>query len=142
MVNCIPSVLPFISKCAIFALSNHHAMANKNEKSRSIPCRQSDNLELDSDLVQDLACEPLILLQTVPSESVIETSGDLIHYMVMSMGMFARRFKLTRREACNYLARFKGLEFSIRNYEVEHQLSLQECVDDMAAICRKNGGII
>lgn len=117
-------------------------MANKNEKSRSIPCRQSDNLELDSDQVQDLACEPLIMLQTVPSESVIETSGDLIHYMVMSMGMFARRFKLTRREACNYLARFKGLEFSIRNYEVEHQLSLQECVDDMAAICRKNGGII
>lgn len=71
-----------------------------------------------------------------------KVSHDVIHYVVMSLGMFARQKKLTKREACNYLARYKGLEFSINNYEAEHQLSLQDCVDDMAAICRKNGGII
>lgn len=69
-------------------------------------------------------------------------SSDVIHYMVMSLGLFARQYKLTRKEACNYLSRFRGLEFSINNYEVEHQLSLQDCVDDMAAICRKNGGAL
>lgn len=69
-------------------------------------------------------------------------SADMIHYIVMCLGMFARKYKLTKREACNYLSRFKGLEFSIRNYEAEHQLSLQECVDDMAAICRRNGGAV
>lgn len=67
-------------------------------------------------------------------------SSDVIHYIVMSLGLFARQYKLTKKEACNYLARFKGLKFSIDNYEAEHQLSLQECVDDMAAICKKNGG--
>ncbi len=65
-----------------------------------------------------------------------------IHFIVMSMGMFARQYNLTKKEACNYLSRFKGLEFSINNYEVEHQLSLQDCVDDMAAICLKNGGAV
>lgn len=65
---------------------------------------------------------------------------DAIHYIVMSLGMFARQHNLTKREACNYLSRFKGLEFTINNYEVEHQLSLQDCVDDMAAVCRRNGG--
>lgn len=69
-------------------------------------------------------------------------SSDVIHYIVMSLGMFARKYKLTKKEACNYLSRFKGLDFSIRNYEVEHQLSLQESVEDMAAICRRNGGLV
>lgn len=68
------------------------------------------------------------------------TSSDQIHYTVMCLGQFARQYRLTKREACNYLSRFKGLAFSIDNYEVEHQLSLQDCVDDMAAICRRNGG--
>ena len=69
-------------------------------------------------------------------------STDIIHYIVMSMGMFARQYKLTKKEACNYLSRFKGLQFSIDNYEAEHQLSLQECVDDMYAVCKRNGGAV
>ena len=69
-------------------------------------------------------------------------SSDLIHYIVMCLGQFARHYNLTKREACNYLSRFKGLSFSIDNYEVEHQLSLQDCVDDMAAVCRRNGGAL
>lgn len=69
-----------------------------------------------------------------------EISSNAVHYIVMSIGMFARQHKLTKKEACNYLSRFKGLQFSIDNYEVEHQLSIQDCVDDMGAICRRNGG--
>ncbi|MBJ2162241.1 MAG: helix-turn-helix domain-containing protein [Muribaculaceae bacterium] len=69
-------------------------------------------------------------------------TSDVIHYIVMSLGLFARQYKLTKKEACNYLSRFKGLEFTINNYEAEHQLSLQDCVDDMVAICNKNGGAI
>ncbi len=65
---------------------------------------------------------------------------DVIHYVVMCIGMFARQYNLTQKEACNYLSRFKGLQFSIDNYETEHQLSLQDCVDDMYAICKRNGG--
>lgn len=72
----------------------------------------------------------------------VTASSDIIHYIVMSLGMFARKYKLTKKEACNYLSRFKGLDFTIRNYETEHQLSLQECIDDMAAICRRNGGCV
>lgn len=69
-------------------------------------------------------------------------SSGSIHYIVMCLGMFARQFKLTKREACNYLSRFKGIDFVLRNYEAEHQLSLQDCVNDMAAICQKNGGAV
>ena len=65
-----------------------------------------------------------------------------IRFIVMSLGMFARQKGLTLKEACNYLVRHKGIEFVENNYEVQHQLSLQETVDDMTAICRRNGGSI
>lgn len=69
-------------------------------------------------------------------------SLDLTHYIVMCLGRFARQHGLTRREACNYLINYKGLQFAVDNYEAEHQLSLQDCVDDMTAICLRNGGAI
>lgn len=72
----------------------------------------------------------------------VAADADMVHYIVMSLGLFGRTHGLTRKEACNYLARYKGLEFSIDNYEAEHQLSLQDCVDDMQAVCRRNGGAV
>ena len=84
--------------------------------------------------------EALSVLPEINLRPTAPISSDQIHYTVMSLGRFARQYKLTKREACNYLSRFKGLAFSIDNYEAEHQLSLQDCVDDMAAVCRRNGG--
>ncbi len=43
-------------------------------------------------------------------------SSDIIHYIVMSVGLFARKYKLTKKEACNYLSRFKGLDFTRPGY--------------------------
>lgn len=84
--------------------------------------------------------EALGVMAQVQIKPTRSTSLDVIHYIVMCLGMFAREFNLTPKEACNYLSRYKGLEFAISNYEAEHQLSLQNCVDDMAAICKRNGG--
>ncbi len=67
---------------------------------------------------------------------------DVIHYMVMSLSLFANKHHISRKDACNYLTRFKGFRFVLDNYEVEHQLSLHDCVDDMTAICKRNGGNI
>ncbi len=90
----------------------------------------------------DKLSDALGLKVEVRLRSTAGVSNDIIHYIVMSLGLFARKYNLSRKEACNYLARFKGLEFSINNYEAEHQLSLQDCVNDMAAICRRNGGAV
>jgi hypothetical protein len=72
----------------------------------------------------------------------MESNSDVIHFVVMCMGQFSRKHNLTRREACNYLYRYKGMRFAIDNYEAEHQLSLSDCVEDMEAICIMNGGNI
>lgn len=91
--------------------------------------------------INELA-EALGVSAEVELKQTTEVSGDMIHYIVMSLGLFSRRHKLTRKEACNYLSRFDGLQFAINNYEAEHQLSLNDCADDMAAVCRRNGGVV
>ncbi|MDE6684093.1 MAG: DUF3791 domain-containing protein [Duncaniella sp.] len=84
--------------------------------------------------------EALCVSAEIELRPTTPVSTDVIHYIIMSLGMFARQYNLTKKEACNYLSRFKGLQFSIDNYEAEHQLSLQDCVDDMYAVCKRNGG--
>lgn len=110
-----------VSKSEISKIENGRAITFSTIKKLSDALGVSANVELK------------------PNESV---SPDVIHYIVMCLGLFARKYHLTKREACNYLSRFKGLDYTIRNYEAEHQLSLQECVEDMAAICQRNGGMV
>jgi hypothetical protein len=86
-------------------------------------------------------CIYLHRMDTTPTTPKPE-KRDLIHYLVMSLALFASKHHMSRKDACNYLVRFKGFSFVIDNYEVEHQLSLQDCVDDMTAICKRNGGYI
>ena len=44
------------------------------------------------------------------------------------------------RIAYNYLSKYSGLDFIIDCYESEHTLSIDDAVEDMHAICKRNGG--
>ena len=46
------------------------------------------------------------------------------------------------RDAYVYLSRNKGIEFLKEFYDVEHTLSFEEVLDDLTAICQKNGGTV
>lgn len=71
------------------------------------------------------------------------TSGkEMIEYIVMAITEFAKRHLLTIRDASNYLIRFKGIDFLEQCYPAEHTLSLNDCIDDITAICKRNGGEI
>ena len=71
-----------------------------------------------------------------------ETNVNAIRFVVACIGRFAREKKLTLKEACGYLIRFGAIDFIRDHYEVQHQLSLSDSVDDMTAICLRNGGEI
>lgn len=76
------------------------------------------------------------------SYNKINADFEISHFLMMGIGVFARKYNLTYREAGNYLQRYKGVEFVIKNYNVEHLLSLEQCVEDMTEICQINGGQI
>lgn len=46
------------------------------------------------------------------------------------------------RDAYVYLSRNKGIEFLKDFYDVEHTLSFEDVLNDLTAICRKNGGTV
>ena len=41
-----------------------------------------------------------------------------------------------------YLDRFKGIDFIDEFYNVEHTQSFDDVIDDLALLCRKNGGAL
>ena len=67
---------------------------------------------------------------------------NIIAFVVCCVGAFAKRFMLTNAQAYAYLRRFRGIDFLIDCYAAEHTLSIDDAVDDITHICKKNGGRI
>ena len=65
-----------------------------------------------------------------------------INYTVACVSEFAARFGMDQKRAFQYLYQYGAIRFIKENYEIEHTLSFEEAVEDMAIICRKNGGTL
>jgi len=76
-------------------------------------------------------------------KTVIENKTyKTLSYIVLCIKRFADAFNLSFIEAYRYLENYGGLQFIINHYEIEHTLSINEAIEDMQTICRKNGGLI
>ena len=62
---------------------------------------------------------------------------DKIAYIIAVVNEFAARYSLNSQQAYKYLDRFKGIDFVDEFYNVEHTLSFDDVVDDLAILCRK-----
>ncbi len=67
---------------------------------------------------------------------------NVLNYIVVCISEFASRYKMHTRDAYIFLSRNKGLEFLQEFYDVEHTLSFDDVIEDLTAICRKNGGVL
>lgn len=65
-----------------------------------------------------------------------------INYTVVCVNEFARRNKIDSLTAFEYLKEYKGLAFLDEHYDIEHCLSLDDAIDDLALICSQNGGVL
>ena len=65
-----------------------------------------------------------------------------IAWTVAAISEFAKAKALSPTQAFNYLRLFKGMDFLEKHYEAEHLLSFDDTVDDLTAICQRNGGQI
>ena len=63
-------------------------------------------------------------------------------YMNACIRAFAKRFQLSVKSAFLYLYHFKGIHFLDEFYETEHLQSIDDAVDDLIVLCRKNGGLL
>lgn len=65
-----------------------------------------------------------------------------IPYTNACIRKFAERFGLPVKSAFQYLYRFKGIQFLDEFYQIEHLQSIDDAVDDLIALCQKNGGAL
>ena len=67
---------------------------------------------------------------------------NVINYLVICVNDFADRFSMDTKAAYDFLAKFGGIDFLMQHYEIEHTLSLDEAIEDLATVCRQNGGML
>ena len=65
-----------------------------------------------------------------------------INYTVVCVNEFANRHNMKIKEAFQFLFQYKAIEFLKENYAIEHTLPLDDALDDMLMICKKNGGML
>lgn len=68
------------------------------------------------------------------------TEKNKLNFTVALIAEFAATYKLKQKQAFNYLNRFKGLQFLHKHYEILHTQSFEDVIDDLAMVCRNNGG--
>lgn len=73
---------------------------------------------------------------------VLMLAMDKIRYINMCIVEFSKKFGMSAKIAFNYLHKYKGLDFLDKCYEAEHQVSLHDTLNDLAAACRRNGGTL
>lgn len=67
---------------------------------------------------------------------------NILDYIIVCISEFAKRYQMHAKDAYVFLSKNKGIEFLKEFYDVEHTLSFEDVLDDLTAICRKNGGIV
>ena len=56
--------------------------------------------------------------------------------------LYGQTFNLPTKNAYLYLKRFQGIDFLIEFYNTLHLQSIDDTVDDLVQICKKNGGAL
>lgn len=77
---------------------------------------------------------------TIALNPKVNYSKEIVEYIVAAISEFAKRYFLTAKEAASYLLRFKGIEFLEQCYAAEHTLSVGDWMEDVTAVCKRNGG--
>ena len=67
---------------------------------------------------------------------------DIIEYTIALVNEFAKRFKLSDKQAYNYIRLHKGIAFIESNYGIIHTLDFNEAVESVAMFCRRKGGAL
>ena len=63
-----------------------------------------------------------------------------IPFINASIRAFARRVHLPVKNIFQYLYRFEGITFLVNHYSALHLQSIEDTVDDLVIVCKKNGG--
>ena len=65
-----------------------------------------------------------------------------LSFFICCVSAFSEHFRITKRQAYNYLLAFRGMQFLYDCYEGEHTQSIEDTVANLTSICQRNGGAL
>lgn len=71
-----------------------------------------------------------------------EELNNKLLYFFRCIGEFARHYSISNADAYKYLSEFKGMDFIDKHYDIEHTQSIEDSVEDMYMVCKRNGGML
>ena len=66
--------------------------------------------------------------------------NNILDFIVSIISDFAARFRISIPQAYRYLDNNKGIDFLLRNYDVEHTFSFDDVVQDVTDFCHNRRG--
>ena len=70
------------------------------------------------------------------------TEKNKLKFTIALIAEFAATYKIKKKQAFNYLNRFKGMDFLQQHYNVMHTQSFEDAIEALVMVCRRNGGQI
>jgi len=67
---------------------------------------------------------------------------NILDFLVALVAEFAARFNITQDKAYNYIREYKGLEFYMAHYNINHTLSFEDNIEALIRVCANHGGTL
>ena len=67
---------------------------------------------------------------------------DKVEFLIACVSEFAKAHSLKKKQAFNYIERYKGLEFITNHFGVEHTFSFRDVVKHITDFCHRQGGAL
>lgn len=67
-------------------------------------------------------------------------TANRIDYTVTCISEFSYRHSLSYQDAYLYLKQYGGIAFLDECYDSEHLLSIEDAINDLTLLCKRNGG--
>ncbi|MGN1253383.1 MAG: DUF3791 domain-containing protein [Prevotella sp.] len=68
------------------------------------------------------------------------SKDEKLEWTMIFIYEFGRKYGLTMKQAFGYLSRFRAIDFIDKHYGYAHTQSFESMVDDIAGLCKRNGG--
>ena len=73
---------------------------------------------------------------------MLEKAKDVIDYIAFIITEFALTYKLSMRQAFDYLHHYGGIAFLDKHYGYEHTQNPVHTLEVMQRVCQRNGGAL
>lgn len=67
---------------------------------------------------------------------------NCIDYCVSCVNDFADANQMSIVDAFDYIKLYRGLDFLVEHYDIEHTYPIEDAVADVRAVCARNGGAL